>query len=71
MKFKLIAGVILAGFTLLFIFQNVTVVDIRFLFWTLSIYRSLLMLSFFLIGLFLGWVLHGFSVQKRKKASKR
>jgi len=67
MKLKVIASVLLAGFALVFIFQNVNVVNIRFLFWTLALSRSLLMFSFLLIGLALGWFLHSYSLQRRQK----
>lgn len=68
MKFKVIASVLLAGFALVFIFQNINVVNIRFLFWTLALSRSLLMFSFLLIGLALGWFLHNYSMQRKQKA---
>ncbi|MBN1998676.1 LapA family protein [candidate division KSB1 bacterium] len=67
MNFKIFLIVILASLVLLFIIQNFTVTDIHFLFWTLSISRSLLMLSLFLIGLILGWILHTYSIHSRKK----
>lgn len=67
MKLKVFASVILAGLALVFIFQNVTVVNIRFLFWTFSLSRSLLMVSFFVTGLLAGWLLHSYSIQKNKK----
>lgn len=67
MNFKIISTGILAGLALLFIIQNFAVIDIRFLFWTLSISRSLLMFSLFLIGLILGWSLHSYSIYSRKK----
>jgi putative membrane protein len=54
MRFKIILSVILASLALLFIVQNFAVIDIRFLFWTVAISRSLLMFSLFLIGLILG-----------------
>ena len=67
MRFKIILSVILAGLALIFIFQNFAVIDIRFLFWTLVISRSLLMLLLFLMGLILGWLLHSYSSHSRKK----
>jgi len=67
MKFKIIVSVVLAVLALVFIFQNFMVIDIRLLFWKLSISRSLLMFLFFLIGLILGWLLHSYSIHNRKK----
>jgi hypothetical protein len=48
MKFKLMSGAILAGLVIIFIIQNVTVMDLRFLFWTLSMSGALLM--FFILA---------------------
>jgi uncharacterized integral membrane protein len=65
MKPKLIIGGILAGVVLLFIIQNVTVMNLRFLFWTLSMSGALLMLLILAVGIILGWLLHsGFSRRK-------
>jgi len=68
MRFKIILSVILASLALIFIIQNFAVIDIRFLFWTLAISRSLLMFLLFLMGLILGWSLHSYSIHSRKKA---
>jgi len=70
MRFKIILSVILASFALIFIFQNFAVINIRFLFWTLAISRSLLMFILFLIGLILGWSLHSYSIHSKKKVKK-
>jgi uncharacterized integral membrane protein len=66
MNLKIIVSVILAGLALLFLIQNIEVININFLFWTLSISRSLLMFSVLLVGLILGWLLHSHSIQSRK-----
>jgi len=54
MNYKLILSIAMAGMAVLFIIQNVTVVDLKFLFWTLSMS---LILS---IGIVLGWLLHSY-----------
>ena len=59
MNAKLILGIILAGMAGLFIIQNITSVNLTFLFWTLSMSRALLMLMILLVGIILGWLLHG------------
>ena len=65
MNAKLIFGMILAGLSVVFIIQNVAVMELRFLFWTLSISGALLMFLILSAGTFLGWLLHaGF---KRRK----
>ena len=58
MHYKLILILILAVLIVLFIVQNVPVVEIRFLFWTLAMSKSLLMFIVLLIGIIIGWVLH-------------
>jgi uncharacterized integral membrane protein len=60
MNFKLIFSLAMAGMAVLFIIQNVTVVDLKFLFWTLSMSRALLMSLILSIGIILGWLLHSY-----------
>jgi putative membrane protein len=59
MNLKLVLGIILAGMAAVFIIQNVTSVDLTFLFWTLSMSRALLMFLILSLGFILGWLLHG------------
>jgi uncharacterized integral membrane protein len=54
---KTIAFVILAALILLFVIQNTQVVETRFLVWTISMSRSLLLLGTFIIGVIAGWLL--------------
>jgi uncharacterized integral membrane protein len=60
MNFKVIFSIAMAGMAVLFIIQNVTVVDMKFLFWTLSMSRALLMSLILSIGIILGWLLHSY-----------
>jgi uncharacterized integral membrane protein len=60
MNFKLILTLAMAGMAVLFIIQNVTVVDMKFLFWTLSMSRALLMSLILSVGIILGWLLHSY-----------
>jgi len=53
---KTIVFVILAVFILLFVIQNTQVVETRFLVWTISMSRSLLLLGTFIIGVIAGWL---------------
>ncbi|MBN1781225.1 LapA family protein [bacterium] len=66
MKNKIMISIILVSFALIFIIQNFAVIDIRFLFWTLSVSSALLMFSLLLTGLILGWSLHGYSMHRSK-----
>jgi uncharacterized integral membrane protein len=65
MNVKVIIGIILAAMAGLFIIQNVTVMELRFFFWTLSMSRSLFMILILSVGMILGYLLHG-SFNRRK-----
>jgi uncharacterized integral membrane protein len=69
MNLKLIIGIILAATAGLFMIQNVTVMELRFLFWTLSMSRSLFMFLILSVGIILGWLLHG-SLNRRKSTTR-
>ena len=60
MKYKLILSIVMVGLAVLFIIQNVTDVDMNFLFWTLSMSRALLMSLILSVGIILGWLLHSY-----------
>jgi len=45
---------------LIVIFQNLTVVDVKFLFWKLSINLLLVILLPFLVGIVMGWFFRSF-----------
>ncbi|MDD5723733.1 MAG: LapA family protein [Syntrophales bacterium] len=66
MNTKLVISLILAGLAVLFIIQNVTVVEIRFMFWTLSMSRALLIFFLLAIGVVIGWSAHSFSISRRE-----
>ena len=68
MNYKLILVLILAGLAVLFIIQNVAVVDIRFLFWSMQMSRSLLMFLLLAIGIIIGWFLHGYLKYRKGKS---
>ena len=54
MNYKLILILVLAGLSVIFIIQNVDVVEIRFLFWSIQMSRALLMFFLFAIGIIIG-----------------
>lgn len=68
MNKKLIAGVVLIALVISFTLQNTEVVDITFLFWTVSMSRAVMLFIVFLIGLLSGWILH--SLNKRRQHTK-
>jgi uncharacterized integral membrane protein len=53
---KTIIFVILSVLILVFVIQNTQVVETRFLVWTISMSRSLLLLGTFIIGVIAGWL---------------
>ena len=67
MSFKLILTLLLSIIIAVFIFQNTTVVEIRFLFWTVSMSRALLILTMLVIGMVLSWLLQGYLSLRRKR----
>ena len=70
MGYKLIISLILAGFVVLFIIQNVAAVEVRFLLWTLQISQALLIFLLFAIGMITGWALKGFLGYRQRKTGK-
>ena len=67
MKFKIILSLVVAVLIVIFIVQNVAVVDIKFLFWKLSMSRSLMMLFLIIVGIIIGWFLKSASVRRQKE----
>lgn len=57
MNYKVILSLILAGLCVVFIIQNVAIVEIRFLLWKLEMSRALLMFFILAIGIIVGWLL--------------
>jgi len=53
---KTIIFVILSVLILVFVIQNTQVVETRFLVWTISMSRSLLLLGTFFMGIVAGWL---------------
>jgi len=63
---KLIIMLVLIGLAVIFIVQNAAAVEIKFLFWSLEISRSLLLFIVLCIGIIAGWLLGGFLKHKKK-----
>lgn len=59
MNIKLILSTMLAGTAVVFIIQNITPVELTFLFWTRSMSGALLIFLILSAGIFLGLLLHG------------
>lgn len=63
---RVIIGASLVALAVLFIIQNVAIVEIQFLFWSIRMSRSLLVLVLLAIGAAMGWILRGY-VKRHKK----
>lgn len=57
MKFKFITIISLIVLLLIFIFQNSSIVELKFLFWSFSVSSLLLVIISFLIGILTGLLL--------------
>lgn len=57
----------LIGLVIIFVLQNTQVVEVRFLFWTISMSRALMLMGTLAIGLIGGWLI---TLPKRSKAIK-
>ena len=66
MKYKLIISLVLICLIVIFIIQNVAVVEIDFFFWSIAMSRVLLMLILLVVGIIVGWLLKSYSIQRRK-----
>ena len=60
-----IVFICLIGLVVIFVLQNTQVVEVRFLFWTISMSRALILFATLAIGLVGGWLL---TLPKRRKA---
>ena len=72
-KTKLLLGLILICLALLFVIQNTILVDVRFLFWTLSMSGALLFILLMVSGAVFGWIMGSVQVRKsilNKKVSE-
>jgi len=67
MNFKLALILILASLAVVFIAQNVAVVEIGFLFWKASMSSALLLFFTLMIGFLLGWFFHGYLLHRESK----
>lgn len=69
MNAKLIVGLVLIGTAIIFIIQNIAVMELSFLFWKLSTSSALIMVLMLAVGLFLGLLLHN-SFNKTKDSAR-
>jgi len=67
MQIRIILTFLLIALSLIFVLQNTQVVGIRFLFWTLTMSRVLLILLVLGIGVLVGWLVHGLIASKKTR----
>jgi len=67
---KFILGLIFGIVMVIFIFQNIDVVEINFLFWSISISRALMIFLVLFIGIILGAILRSVSLGRDKDNKK-
>ena len=67
MNFKLALILILSSLAVVFVAQNVAVVEIGFLFWRASMSSALLIFFTLMIGFLLGWFFHGYLLHRESR----
>ena len=65
--FKFIVGIIFGVLAVVFILQNVQVVEFSFLMWNISMSRSVLFALMLAVGFVLGWGVGSFGKRRRKR----
>lgn len=70
MSWRLLASLVLIGAAILFVFQNIGVVEIRFLFWSAAVSRSLLLVIVLIVGILVGWIWHSLWRRTRQRADR-
>ena len=64
---KFIIGIIIGILVIIFMVQNVDVVDITFLAWTMHLPRAIMILIVFVLGIGVGYVARGVRTRKKEK----
>ena len=67
MNFKITLVIILSGFALIFLAQNIQVVTVSFLLWEISMSRAVLIFFTLLIGFIIGWFLNSYLSYRKDK----
>ncbi len=67
MNIKLAISASLILIVIIFIVQNTAVTELRFLFWTLAMSRSLMMFLLLGIGITAGWFLHAYFANRKAR----
>lgn len=65
LNLKFIVGIVLAALVVMFLIQNVGMMEVRFLVWSFFMPRSLLLFIVLAIGIVAGWFWHSLSLRRR------
>jgi uncharacterized integral membrane protein len=68
---KFIIGIIIGILVIVFMVQNVETVDIKFLAWSVSIQRAVMILIVFVVGIGIGFVIRSIGYRKKKKKEEK
>jgi len=68
MNLRLTLVLILGSLAVIFIAQNVAMVEIGFLYWRASMSSALLIFFTLMIGFLLGWFLHSYLLYQKSKS---
>jgi putative membrane protein len=63
---KFVFGILIGVLVVIFIIQNGEVVDVSFLFWTLTVSRAVMVMVIFLVGIITGWIGRSLGRRRRK-----
>jgi len=63
---KFIVGIVFGALAIVFILQNVQMVEVTFLAWSISMSRSILFFIMLLIGFVLGWGVGSFGRRRKR-----
>lgn len=64
---KLTISLVLMLILVIFIIQNTAVMEFRFLIWTVSMSRALMLFASLGIGILAGWFLHGYRTSRKRR----
>jgi uncharacterized integral membrane protein len=67
MNAKLVLALLLMGMAVVFVIQNVAMVEVGFLGWRFSLSSALLIFSTLTIGFVMGWSLHSYLLYRKSK----
>ena len=70
MNSRMILVIFLVALVVLFIIQNIAMVKIQFLFWSIEMSRALFIFALLAIGVIIGWMLHEFMSHKKVTPKK-